>query len=257
MSTKTINNVEQKKLTVTVSAEKSKISHLELIFEKMFDKFDELNANINNRMDKLEKRMTVVEEYIKSADERIESLDEKFDLLDENVINIDTVINDKFGEITKSFLNIESKINSGGKTNENSPTQNLKELKTESITTIEKKDILKALSYRDYRSIITLFRLHYKNKTEGESVYPIKIKSVRSFEFYDMKKWNPDLYGHHSMNVICMNFQDLFIKYNNLDSNDISHEDLFLNQMYILKLSDEKYKKEIFKHIIEEVRINS
>jgi archaellum component FlaD/FlaE len=60
------------------------------------------------------------------------------------------------------------------------------------------------------------------------------------------------------MTVICGNIQNLFLQYNKLDdSNNISCEDFIVNQYFIHKLSDEKYKKEILKHIIEEVRINN
>jgi hypothetical protein len=58
--------------------------------------------------------------------------------------------------------------------------------------------------------------------------------------------------------IICLNVQNLFLKYNSLDDDEeISGEDFLLNQKFICKLSDEKYKKEILKSIIEEVRINS
>ena len=43
-------------------------------------------------------------------------------------------------------------------------------------------------------------------------------------------------------------------KYNNIDN--LSNEDFLLNQDFIYKLSNEKVKKDIFKSIIEEVRIN-
>ena len=45
------------------------------------------------------------------------------------------------------------------------------------------------------------------------------------------------------------------MKYNEYDP---KNNDLFLlNQKFIYKLSDDKYKKSIFKNIIEEVRINT
>ena len=121
---------------------------------------------------------------------------------------IDTLINDKFNDMSKTIISIEHKIMSSNKSDSNIEIENLRELKNESISEIDKKDILKALNYKDYRSIIYLFRLYYKNKTNDKYVYPIKIKGVRSFEYYNTKKWNPDLYEHHSMNVICVNFQD-------------------------------------------------
>ena len=125
-------------------------------------------------------------------------------------------------------------------------------LKKEDII-INKNDILRALNYRDYRSVILIFKLYYKNKINSNAKYPIRIKGKRSYEYYLNNKWNSDLYGHYSMNTICLNIQNLFIRNNILDEND---EDFMLNQEFIYKLSDEKYKKDIFKHIIEEIRIN-
>ena len=115
--------------------------------------------------------------------------------------------------------------------------------------------MLKALNYRDYRSIIYIFRYCYKNKLNEKYLYPIRITGKKSFEYYDNNKWNPDLYGYHSMNIIFNNIQNLFIKYNDLDN--IDAENFLLNQNFISNLSDDKHKKNIFKNIIEEVRINN
>ena len=57
------------------------------------------------------------------------------------------------------------------------------------------------------------------------------------------------------MKTICLNIQNLFIKYCHIDENT-DFDEFILNQSFITKLSDEKYKKEILKSIIEEVRIN-
>lgn len=132
--------------------------------------------------------------------------------------------------------------------------EDLVELKNIDID-IDEETTLKALSYRDYRSVMIIFKIYYKNKINVNYSYPIKIISKRSFEYYANSKWNPDLYGHYSTNTICLNIQNLFIKYNNLEN--ISTEDFMLNQDFIYKLSNEKYKKELFKYIVEEVRINN
>ena len=134
--------------------------------------------------------------------------------------------------------------------------ESLKDIKLESLD-INSEDVIKALTYRDYRSIIYIIRLFYKNKLNSKYAYPIKIVSARSFEYYANSKWNPDLYGYHTMNTIIINIQNLFIKNNNNDCDKISTDDFLLNQEFICKLSNEKYKKDIFKNIIEEVRINN
>ena len=47
------------------------------------------------------------------------------------------------------------------------------------------------------------------------------------------------------------------MKHNSLENENISENDFILNQDFIYKLSDEKFKKDIFKNVIEEVRINN
>jgi hypothetical protein len=172
------------------------------------------------------------------------------------ILNKLTVIDDKLNKFEDRILNIEKKLDlnvllllDGGE------IEDLKELKRENLE-IDKKDIMKALSYKDYRSVLNIFRHYYKNKNNKKYAYPIRISGKRSYEYYDNKKWNSDLYGYHSMNTIMLNIQDLFIKNNILDDIDDNNE-FFLNQVFIMKLSDDKYKKEVFKHIVEEVRINN
>jgi hypothetical protein len=179
---------------------------------------------------------------------KISELTLKFDT------NID-ILNNKINKLDENINNIENKIIDNIKSSNIDCIEDLKELVNESLD-INKEDVLKALYYRDYRSIINIFRLYYKNINNIKYVYPIRQIKIKKFEYYCNKKWNPDLYGYYCMNVICLNIQNLFIKYNNLDSDDISDEDFILNQNFIFKLSDDKYKKDIFKNIIEELKIN-
>jgi hypothetical protein len=61
------------------------------------------------------------------------------------------------------------------------------------------------------------------------------------------------------MNTICVNIENLFLNINNLDEYGdlIDEEDFIPNQNFINKLSNEKFKKELFRTIIDEVKINS
>lgn len=165
-----------------------------------------------------------------------------------------TEILNKLESLEKRIINIEKKIELT--TKDDGVVEDLIELKRENID-INKSDALKALSYRDYRAILYIFRQYYKNKTNVKYSYPIRIIGKRSFDYYANSKWNNDLYGHSSMNIIVENIQNVFIKYNDLDNGDVSDEDFMSNQQFICKLSDEKYRKDIFKNIIEEVRINN
>ena len=169
---------------------------------------------------------------------KLNILDEKVSQLNEKVLNIEKKI-----DIVLPILNNEMII------------ENLKELKREDLN-YNKDKVLKALEYRDYRAVISIFRDIYKiEDSNGKNMYPIKIIGKRSFKYYENNKWNSDLYGYHSMNIICLNIQNLFMKYNEYDpkNNDI----FLLNQKFIYKLSDDKYKKSIFKNIVEEIRINT
>lgn len=176
----------------------------------------------------------------------------------EEILNISSKIYDSQKEILTKLDTFEKRIIDLEKSikpykNDNN-IEDLKELKYEELY-VDINEINKALLYADYRSVIYIFRLIYKNKSNTNYVYPIRITGKRSYEYYDNNKWNPDLYGHHSMNVICKNIQDLFISFNTVDNYNI--EQFMSNQTFILKLSNDKYKKDIFKNIIEEVRINN
>ena len=185
------------------------------------------------------------------------NLDKKNNIL-EDILNISSKIFDnqnkildKISKLEERIIHIENNIEISINSIKN---ENLKELKNE-LLDINKSDVIKALLYRDYRSVIYIFKFYYKNKNNKNYVYPIKVIKKRTFEYYDNNKWNSDLYGYHSINVLCLNVQNLFMKYNNLDEFDT--EDFILNQEFIYKLSDKKYKKEIFKNIIEEIQLNN
>jgi len=171
----------------------------------------------------------------------------------ELILNNTNKIMDKLNSLEERIQLIEKKLKSTNQDN-HLPFNNLKELKKEDLN-VKKEDVLKALTYKDYRSVIYIFKNIYKNKINTEYAYPIKITGKRSFEYYDNMKWNPDLYGYYCTSIICTNIQNLFTKYNNID--DFSSEDFIMNQEFIYKLSNEKYQKSIFKNIIEEVRINN
>jgi hypothetical protein len=176
----------------------------------------------------------------------------------EEILNISSKIYDSQQKILAKLDSFETRIIDLEKSFKNykndSDIQDLKELKYEQLCT-DKKDIDKALLYTDYRSVIYIFRLIYKNKNNSNYVYPIRITGKRSYEYYDNNKWNPDLYGHHSMNVICKNIQELFMSFNIIENYNV--EEFMSNQTFIFKLSNDKYKKDIFKNIIEEIRINN
>jgi hypothetical protein len=214
--------------------------------------------------------------------EEIKNISSKIFEDQKNILDKINLLDERMLCIENAMINI--KVSSNSK-NTDTNIDGMVNFRIEKLN-VDKDDVIKFMSYRDYRAIICIFRLVYKNKAnsaqpgrafsdvgpidlqkivsttkEGmisEYVYPIRISGKRSYDYYNNNKWNPDLYGHHIMNTICSNVQNLFLKYNTLDDEEnIDGEDFLLNQKFLCKLSDEKYKREIFKSIIEEVRINS
>lgn len=157
--------------------------------------------------------------------------------------------------LDKRITDLEKTINKQMK-DESGDFSYLKELKNE-VLELNPEIVIKALSFRDYRAVIYIFREYYKIKSDKKYSYPIRIISSKSYDFYENGKWNKDLYGYVSMNTLMNNIQNLFIKHNDLDNELVSQDDFLLNQDFIYKLSTEKYKKDVFKNIIEEVRINT
>lgn len=178
-------------------------------------------------------------------------------ILDE-INNISSKIIEKLTNLEDRVKKIEKKIDMINNKNITNQIidENLIELKIENLN-IDKMDVFKAIQYRDYRSIMYIFKLYYKTKTNETYMYPIRIVGKRKFSYYDNKQWNNDSFGHHCINVIFQNIQNLFIKHNDMEEYDVSYEDFIKNQTFICKLINDKYKRDIFKNIIEEIRINN
>ena len=167
-----------------------------------------------------------------------------------NINNIDN----KLDEIISRVSKLENKVEFIENYKSQSDIKKIKELKHE-IIELPEYDILRALNYKDHRSILYIFKLYYKNKLNLKHAYPIRIKGQRSFEYYSNEEWVPDLYGNNIMNIICKNMENLFIKYNVIEKVNI--DNLLSNQEFIYKLSNDKYKRTMLPFIIEEVRLNN
>jgi hypothetical protein len=180
----------------------------------------------------------------------------------EKIYNISSKLNENQEIILNKIDNIELRLSKIENNIENiiiknNNSDNIIELKIENIE-LDKNIIMKALEYRDYKSVISIFREFYK--TDKNKIYPIKVSGKRTYEFYLNNKWHSDIYGHYIMNTICRNVQNILLSANtieNMNENGFDYNDFLLNQSFIYKLSDEKYKKEILKNIIEEVKLNN
>jgi hypothetical protein len=184
--------------------------------------------------------------------DEITMMSSKMEILESNQDKILSMLE----KLNSRITGIEEKLKEKTDNKIEEDSSYLKELKKETIE-LNENIVMTALSFRDYRSVIHIFRNYYKTKTDKKYCYPIRIVSKRSFDFYENGKWNNDLYGHISTNTLINNIQNLFMKHNSLENENISENDFILNQDFIYKLSDEKFKKDIFKNVIEEVRINN
>ncbi len=188
--------------------------------EKMFEKILMITNNMSEKIDCIDKKF---DEKLSNLEYKIACLENKFDL----------------SKNTKNNDNMEN-------------IDGLKELIPESLN-IEKEHVLKALSYRDYRSLTYILKLYYKNENNKFSFRQI---STKKYEYYFNKSWVPDLYGDYCRKIFCKNIQNLFIKYNDIDDEEINSNDFMLNQEFICQLMDEKKMKELFKSVSEEIKIN-
>lgn len=194
--------------------------------QEFFNNIDNRICLIENKVNKLETIITKIELF--NNQQQNNNQNENKDL-NQNIFNINHTLN-----------NLNQSVNSNIIINLVKEEMNIKH-----------EDIKKALVYKDYRTILYLFKLYYKNKSNKENVYPIKIKGKRTFEYYN-NNWIHDANAHYIKNTLFMNIQTELYKYNNLDNiNDV--DDIYNNQVFINKLSDDKYKRDVFKHIIDEV----
>lgn len=175
-------------------------------------------------------------------------IQEKLNVFENLIDNIQT----KISGLEIRIINLEENFKLVTNIKPNSDNnENIVQLKKESIN-IENNIVKKALVYKDYRTILYLFKYYYRNKTNVIHKYPIRIKSKRVYEYYNNNSWIIDNNGHYIKNTLFMNIQTILFKYNNMDNID-DLEDLYNNQIFINKLSDEKYKRDLFKHIIDEI----
>jgi hypothetical protein len=128
----------------------------------------------------------------------------------------------------------------------------IKEIKLESYP-ISDQDVMKALVYHDHRSFMYIFKLYYRSIQGGKIFYPIRMKNRRTFEYYYGGRWILDPSGHQTIKILCSNIQNLFLKHNIIENKFIEENQWYLNQEFIMKLSEERYKKEIWKHVVGEI----
>ena len=170
----------------------------------------------------------------------------KFNKFEQKIINLDNKI-----------THIENKLKSSNNTNyiEFDDNEDLKELVKDCSINIDKDIVLRALSYRDYRTVIILFKNYYLNENNKFNKYPIKVVGKRTYEYYLNKRWINDPYGHYIKHTVLLNIQTVLIRYNNNDYIK-DYDNLIMNQDFIYKLTEDKFSKNYFRHIIDEIKNN-
>ena len=170
----------------------------------------------------------------------------KFNKFEQKIINLDYKI-----------THIENKLKSSNNINyiDIDDNEELKELVKDFSINIDKDIVLRALSYRDYRTVIILFKNYYLNENNKFNKYPIKVVGKRTYEYYLNKRWINDPYGHYIKHTVLLNIQTVLIRYNNNDYIK-DYDNLIMNQDFIYKLMEDKYSKNYFRHIIDEIKNN-
>ena len=169
----------------------------------------------------------------------------------ENNINVvssdeECACKDKIKELEDKIESLENIIKELRAKNINNKRR---ELKKERLI-IDNDEILEFLKFRDHRSIVTLFRKQY---LDNYNEYPIKCSGKRKYQYWDNNEWFDDLDGHHIINILCHNAQQLFLRTNNINSPKIDQNIFIDNQLFILKLSNYKYQRQILKYIRQEI----
>lgn len=170
----------------------------------------------------------------------------KFNKFEQQLLNLDNKI-----------IYIENKLKLSNKINyiDIDDKEELKELVKDSSINIDKDIVLRAMYYKDYRTVIILFKHYYLNENNKYNKYPIKIIGKRSYEYYLNNKWINDQYGHYIKHTVLLNIQTLLLKYNNSDYIK-DYDNLIMNQDFIYKLTEDKFSKNYFRHIIDEIKNN-
>jgi len=188
--------------------------------------------------------------------EKLALLTENLNLKNDTLIQKFESIENKMNELSDKVLLLEKKMNHPNNPyanlDINSVQEDIMELKKKNVH-LEQSVVLRALTFRDYRTVIILFKEIYFKEENVIDKYPIRLTGKRSYEYYLNNKWITDPYGHYIRDIILSNIQTTLFKYNTYEyikDNDI----LIMNQDFIYKIMDEKYSKIYFRNMIQEIR---
>jgi len=211
----------------------------------LIDKYNKKNndtkyIDLCNKMDNLQNSLIKIQNL---------NINKQFDFINEAFDKI----NNRIQSLEKNVDNLKMYINNLDKEKEpNKCEEDLIELKKEHIQ-IDNELIKKALYYKDYRSVLMIFKHYYKKKENITHKYPIRIKSKRIYEYFLNNKWIADNNGHYIKHTLFMNIETLFLQFNHIENIE-DYDTIYQNQIFINKLTTDKSKRDIFKHIVDEIK---
>ena len=203
----------------------------------------------------------------------ISSLNEKMDIINDNVLDLQEEVekinkknersnyemNDKMSDIMSNIDNINKDFDiiKNGKIFINN--NNYKELNERTYKDIMEElgveYLLKKLSLRSERSILTVMERYFKSDTSDENYkvnFPVKCKGKVDFEYFTDGKWIDDRYGSNVVDLIFKNFQNMFLKIN-LYPNNVNLNAMIENQQFINKMNSATFKKAFKKKLRDEL----
>lgn len=153
-------------------------------------------------------------------------------------------INDKLDLIIKSVENLSQYVKNIEK-KISTCNSNIKEIKIESFE-MDIEYLRECLESNSIKSDFCIIKKIYFSN--DENFYPIRINNQKKFLYWLDNKWNNDN-EKYVANILSKNLKNCYLKINTFE-NYKHNNDLFLsNQLYINKLSDEKYKDSLEKMI--------
>ena len=137
--------------------------------------------------------------------EKLSLLTENLNLKNDTLIQKMETIENKMIELSDKVQILEKKMNHPNNPyanlDENSVQEDIMELKKDNIE-VEQSIVLRALTFRDYRTVIILFKALYFKEDNIIDKYPIRLTGKRSYEYYLNNKWITDPYGHYNRDII-------------------------------------------------------
>lgn len=218
-----------------------------------------INNRIKDLFDKLNNKIIFIEDKVNKLEIIVNNLHKITEKTNEKINKLENIIHDEQNNKTRLLINNSNPDeettkelinNTFDKISQSLVSNDIKNFKKEKMN-LPIEFIKDSIKYKDHRTILCIFRYYYKNKLNPENPYPIKIKGKRSFEYYN-NQWIVDNNAFYIKDVLFNNIENELYRVNNLKIiNDL--DEICNNQSFILKLGEEKHRKNLFKFIVDEI----